>query len=112
MAYLLWVFPLVNCPFCKTEITNSIREWSYSVYWVKVHLCPNCKNQFRSYYRNNIFSHTIPKFVGDKNKIVTYLKKHKAATEEELTKILKLDTKKIEEILLELEKEGIIENEL
>jgi transcription initiation factor IIE alpha subunit len=57
-----------------------------------------------------VFSHTVPKFVGVKKQIFTYLKKHEVATEEELAEILKLDIKKINKILLELEREGIIES--
>jgi predicted transcriptional regulator len=105
-------FPLVNCLYCKTEVTKSIKEWNYrhNYYRVKLYACPNCGNQFRVYYHNDAFSHTIPKFVGTKKQILTYLKKHETATEEELAEILKLDIKKINGILLELEKEGIVES--
>lgn len=103
---------MVNCPFCKTEVAKSIKEWNYrrNFYRVKLHMCPNCKNQFRAYYHNNTFSHTIPKFVGEKKLIITYLRKHEVATEEELAKILKLDIVRINKLLLEMEKEGNIES--
>jgi transcription initiation factor IIE alpha subunit len=57
-----------------------------------------------------MFSHTIPKLLDAKKQVFSYLKKHEVATEEELAKILKLDIKEINKILLELEKEGAIES--
>jgi predicted ArsR family transcriptional regulator len=62
-----------------------------------------------AYYHDGVFSHTIPKFVGAKKKILTYFKNHKLATEEELAKTLGLSARTVKKILLELEMEGIIE---
>ena len=55
---------MVKCPRCSKSISGKItNEWDYSVFHVKRFECEKCGQPFRAYFRNDKFSHTIPKSV-------------------------------------------------
>ena len=51
----------MKCPRCGKEASDSHKEWNYSAFQVKRYDCKNCGKAFMAYYRDNKFSHTIPK---------------------------------------------------
>lgn len=52
---------MVKCPNCGKENTKTEKEWDYSVFHVKSLICQNCKKLYKAYYKDEKFSHTIPK---------------------------------------------------
>jgi len=52
---------MVNCPYCGTAIPNFKKEWNYAVFHVKLYVCSRCGKSVKVYYRDDKFSHTIPK---------------------------------------------------
>lgn len=64
---------------------------------------------FREYYHNGEFSHTIPRYVGTTERIVSFLNLHNKATEEDIAKTLNLELDDVSRILLDLEKDGSVE---
>jgi hypothetical protein len=99
------------CLFCRTEIPNSVKEWNYlnGYYQVKHYNCLKCGGSFRAYYHDENLSHTIPRYVGTKNKIISFLKSHYYVTEKDIAVALELEEAEVLAVLLELEKEGKVE---
>jgi len=53
---------LVKCPNCGVDIVSKPKkEWNYTVYRVKMFVCPQCKKTIKAYYREGKLNHTIPK---------------------------------------------------
>lgn len=99
---------MVSCPSCKTEVYNIIKEWTYrkGYYQVKAYKCPQCTLNFKAYFHENLFSHTIPLASDSKSIIIRFLKNNDSATEIEIAQKLGIDVGTVTKLLLELEKEG------
>ncbi len=101
---------MIHCIYCGAGIIDPVKEWTYhkNYYHVKFYQCKKCHFKFMEYYHNGSYSHTIPRFVGPKKKIINYLRNHGSATAEEIAKVLKLQLNDVLTILEDLEKERII----
>jgi len=40
---------MTKCPKCKKEVPDSLKDWKYGVFHVKMYKC-SCGNQFRDYF--------------------------------------------------------------
>ena len=98
----MWGNNLPKCPYCQTEVINKIKEWKYNCYNVKQLLCQHCGIAFNTYYRDNKFSHIIPKSPSVRKRILMYLKVHRKATMYEIAKGLKEKRQVIESVMDEL----------
>jgi predicted Rossmann fold nucleotide-binding protein DprA/Smf involved in DNA uptake len=99
---------MVNCPRCGKEAKPTGKEWDYSRFHVKYFNCPYDNRSFKAYYHDGKLSHTIPKRMTNKERVVAYLKEHKNGTQEELVRTLNLQEEEVMAILTELEQEGQI----
>lgn len=99
-----------KCPECGNETAKILKEWDYFIFRVKCLECIDCKNQFRAYYKQGKFSHTIPKnsLSIAELKIKKYLRTVDVGSEIEISKALNLSLKVVRIALLELEKKGKI----
>ena len=97
---------MVKCPRCGNESKAVCKEWNYSRYHVKVFICKKCKKEFRAYFWDGRLSHTIPKLMSPRSKIIDYLRLHGEATETELASALRLSVDDVINTLKKLETEG------
>ncbi len=97
---------MVRCPNCGSDSESVGSEWNYFRYQIKSYVCSKCKKKFQACYLDGKLSHTIPKTLDIRSKVVEYLKKHGQATEEEIAAALSLRTQEVLKILEALEKEG------
>jgi DNA-binding MarR family transcriptional regulator len=95
-----------RCPKCGGKSESTEKEWVYSVFYVKQYKCLDCKKAFMEYYRDGKLSHIIPPLPSPRQKVLSYLRKNKGATEEELAEKLMLKKQEVLDVLSELEKEG------
>jgi transposase-like protein len=51
----------MNCPRCGAESEPTGKEWKFSLFNAKGYTCNGCNKNFHAYYRDNKFSHTVPK---------------------------------------------------
>jgi len=42
---------MVQCPRCGKKVSNTSKEWDYTVFHVKLFNCPKCNKTFKAYYR-------------------------------------------------------------
>jgi len=52
---------IISCPWCQTKCNPAGKEWDYGAFHAKSYYCKKCDKKFNAYYRDNKFSHTIPK---------------------------------------------------
>ncbi len=97
---------MVRCPKCGSDSEETGKEWNYYRYQVKDFFCSKCKKKFQACYLDGKLSHTIPKSLDTRARVIDYLKKHGQATEKEIANALDLQTEEVLRILEALEKEG------
>jgi hypothetical protein len=90
---------------------NFLKEWKYhnNYYQVRMYKCSKCTLKFREYYHDGRLSHTIPKFVSTKKRVIVFLRHHESATVEIIANALCLDAKEVIEVLISLRDEGRLE---
>jgi transposase-like protein len=102
---------MVSCPFCKTETDFVTKEWNYSkgYYHVKSFRCQFCGLDFRGYFHNEQLSYTIPRSPSNKSKVKLFLRRNGVVAKEEMARRLRLSLKELGELLIEMEKEGLVQ---
>jgi len=51
---------MVKCPRCGKEASDTLKEWDYAAFHVKLLNCAMCKKTFKAYFRKGKLSHTVP----------------------------------------------------
>lgn len=95
-----------KCPFCeRTKNVVPLKEWNYFIYHVMNFRCTKCGNKFKAYFNNGNFSHTIPKIVSNKEKVLAYLRLNFEGSEEQISKTMNLAVEEVLNVLVALQKE-------
>jgi uncharacterized Zn finger protein len=97
----------VQCPVCGSESTQASKEWTYGIFHVKYMSCGTCHKTFQAYFKQGKLNHTV---YGDRirSSTLNYLKMHKGATLDEISKALNVNLEDVLNMLLKLEKQGAI----